>query len=75
MLAGEYRQNFRNFDGNFINLTMTYRSDSHISTTYQLTGKLVDIIQRGEGKKWVETILAKKTRMAVSTTILISEKQ
>ena len=62
----ERRYTFSKFDKGFINITMTHRSDSHIHATYRLSQSLSNIILKGEGKRWVESKLAKKKKLAVS---------
>ena len=61
----EHRKEFLKFDGSFINLTMTYRSDSHVSASYRIVGDLPNIILNGNGKQWVEKQLARKGKLAV----------
>ena len=65
MTVGENRKEFPKFDKNFINVTMTYRSDSHISASYHILEDLPKVILRGDGKQWVEKKLAKKKKIAV----------
>ena len=61
----ERRTKFSKFDGNFINLTMTYRSDAHVSASYRIKGDLPNIILNGKGKQWIDELLAKKKKLAV----------
>ena len=64
MMFSENRRQFPKFDKNFINITMTYRSDSHVSASYHILD-LPKVILRGDGKQWVEKKLAKKKKIAV----------
>ena len=66
MKWGEHRgyQDFQKFDEGFINVTMTYRTDSDIFYPYTKNVPLVKILSRG--KSWVDEHLAKKKNVAVS---------
>ena len=64
MRWGEYRESLSKFDNYFINLTMTYRSDSSIY--YPFPPDLKSIIK--QGKAWVDKRMAEKSNLNVSVS-------
>jgi len=61
ILNHEKRANFTKFD-NFINWTMTYRSDADVYFSYLRTDSLLDFLQH---KHDIDDIISKKTNVAV----------
>ena len=67
MKWGENRQNLHKFDHGFINITMTYRTDSDIFYPYTREIPLAKTLS--EGKSRVDKLLAQKKNVAVSSKV------
>ena len=64
MRWGEGRTNFGKFDNSFINLTISYRSDSSIF--YPYSNDLQSILD--QGKSWVDKKISEKSNLTVAVS-------